>query len=363
MLPHLPILFKPDDKGKVREWSIDIEGASIFVSHGVQGGKIQTKETKVAGKNLGRSNETTPEAQAEKVALAKWAHQKDRKGYALTPEDAVLARMPMLANSFTKYSHRIEYPCGVQAKLDGLRVLATKTAEGVVRLTSRTGKAFGANLSHIEEAVDAVLTVGSVLDGELYNHDMELEDIQSAAQKTSEATASLEMWVFDVADTSVDNGARAGAMAMGFKPELPLRLVKTELVQNEAEVRKKHDLFVSAGFEGCMVRNRKGMYKFNRRSTDLLKLKAFLDKEYRVLDIEEDKDGNPLFVCIEGDNTFRTTIDGDREENMKYLRDKGQYVGKWLNVQYQKVYRKTGLPQFAKGKYFRELGEAGNPLY
>ena len=361
MTKDLPTLYKPDSKGKVREWRVDTLGDSVLVSHGVRGGKEQQKETKVFGKNIGKANETTPEAQARKVALAKWTHQKDRKGYGLTPEEAVLNKKPMLAYDYHKHGHRITYPAGVQPKLDGIRALVCKMSEGIVSITSRTGKTFGADLSHLEAALDAALEVGVILDGELYNHDMELEDINSAIQKTNDNTPNIEFWVFDLADDKMDNGRRAGAMHMGFIPELPLRLVRTELAVDEAAMIEKHNVFVSAGFEGVMVRNREGMYKFSRRSADLQKYKVMMDGEYRVVDIEEDIDGYPKFVCAAASGTFKTTINGEKNETLKYLENKDEYIGKWLNVQYQKVYRKTGLPQFPKGKYFRDCLDNGTP--
>ena len=148
---------------------------------------------------------------------------------------------------------------------------------------------------------------------------------------------------------------------MGFSPVGPLKLVRTELVANEVEMQAKHDLFVSAGFEGVMLRNREGMYKFNRRSADLQKYKVMMDDEFRVVDVVPDKDGCSVFVMAGATGTFNGVMVGVKEENKVYLANKEEYVGKYVTVQYQRVYRDSGLPQFPIVKCFREV-VGGKPV-
>lgn len=358
----LETLYKPDSMGRVRQWSVRVEEDSVIVCYGELGGKIQEKVTRVYGKNLGKSNETTPHQQAIKVAEAKWRHQRDRKGYGLTAEEATLARMPMLAYDFHKHGHRIVYPAGVQPKLDGIRCLATKAGEGEVQLTSRTGKGFGAKLQHLKDTLDGMMAVGTVLDGELYCHGLELEDISSAVQKDGDNTSLIEFWVFDLAAEGIDNGRRAGILNAGFVPSGSVRLVATDTINSKEELIKKHKLFASAGFEGVMVRNREGMYKFNRRSADLQKYKTMLDSEFQVMDIVGDKDGCSVFVLADHNGTFNAVMVGNKEENKKYLANKDDYIGRWVTVQYFKRFRDSGLPQHPVVKRFRDCSDRGEPL-
>ena len=119
----LSTLFKKDSKGKIREWVIkcgnDARGYWYETTHGLQGGAMQTHRTYVeAGKNLGRSNATTPEEQCVAEAEALWGVQRTRKGYTETIPDKVPVK-PMLAKKFHEESHKVEYPCIIQPKLDG----------------------------------------------------------------------------------------------------------------------------------------------------------------------------------------------------------------------------------------------------
>jgi DNA ligase-1 len=349
-------LYKPDIKGGVRFWSVQAEGNTYSVGHGLLRGKVQYKVTICYPKNVGRSNEVSAEDQAIKAATAKWVRQRDRKGYGITPEEAQVSRKPMLAMDYHKSGHRITYPCGVQPKLDGVRALVERVSEEKVSITSRTGKIFEADLGAIEQWVLENLEVGTILDGELYIHGEELEQIISAVKKTKERTARVEFWVFDLVMEGADNSRRTGILHTGLSPSGPIRLVKTKLVHSEEEMKHEHKFYIAAGFEGTILRNREGLYAYNHRSPDLQKYKDFLDEEFQILDVTEDKDGYPVFLLVCGDGTFTCVLRGDKEENKaKYLQgQKSDVIGKYMTVKYQKKYRDSGLPQFPTGQVIRD---------
>ena len=84
----LPVLFRKTSAGNLLMWGIETEGATIHTHHGHVGGAIQSSSDTVhEGKNLGRSNATTPEEQATAEAHAKWEKQKKR-GYVETEAGA-----------------------------------------------------------------------------------------------------------------------------------------------------------------------------------------------------------------------------------------------------------------------------------
>lgn len=73
-------LFKTDTKDKLRVLKIYTEGAELIQESGlVDGAKVSHRKTCV-GKNIGRSNETTPEAQAISEMNSK-ATDKRTEGY------------------------------------------------------------------------------------------------------------------------------------------------------------------------------------------------------------------------------------------------------------------------------------------
>jgi DNA ligase-1 len=338
-------LYKPDSKGAIRVWDIRVEGDTFIVSHGIKDGKLQEKETKNYPKNVGRSNEVSAEAQAVKAAKAKWAHQKDRKGYGLSPEEAVVNKLPMLALDYHKHGHRIVYPAGVQPKLDGIRAFLTRETEDLVRITSRTGKEID-NLPHIARWAFENMEPGTTLDGEIYLHGVELEDIRCAMLTPSEVTPTLEFWVFDIAIEGADNGRRGGILGMGLVPSGPIRLVETKLVASEGEMKEYHKAYVNSGFEGTIVRNREGLYRFNHRSPDLQKYKDMLDSEYTIVSTYPDKDGFVNFMLAGDAGTFSCVLVGSKEANTEKFLGNTDIIGKQATVQYQKLYKDSGLPQF-----------------
>ena len=102
-------LYKIDSLGKLREWTMHIEGDSFYAVKGLVWKKLtQDKPTHATAKNVGRSNETSDEEQAELEAKARW-DKKLKEGYALTPEDAESKKYydPMLAQKFEDRLDRV----------------------------------------------------------------------------------------------------------------------------------------------------------------------------------------------------------------------------------------------------------------
>ena len=361
-MPQFQPLYKPDTKGNACVWSIAVNDDSYTISHGKVGGKIQDKTTICAPKNVGRSNESTGREQALKEAEAKWIERKERKGYGLTVEEATDCNKPMLAMDYHKAGHRISFPCLVQPKLDGVRAFIKKVSDDEVTITSRTGKEFPADLSHIEQWAVNNMEVGLVLDGELYIHGKELEDIVSAVKKTKPSTADVEFWIFDFLGSLANNIARQRWLHDNFQTldmtmfNEPIRIVDSGHLTSESDLRSWHETFIDQGYEGIMLRNYNGIYKAGKRSPDLQKYKLFLDAEFMILSVLEDKDGNPVFQLACGaDGRFQCVLKGDKDVNRaKYITGDTNVIGKYMTVKYQKKYRDSGLPQFPTGVAIRD---------
>ena len=103
MFKSLPMLYGVSRVGKVKQWEAAVQGnddgtATIIILSGYVGQTI-TERPKIVrkGKNIGKANETTPEAQARLEAASKHKHKLDRK-YSTTVEKAknpVFLPMPM----------------------------------------------------------------------------------------------------------------------------------------------------------------------------------------------------------------------------------------------------------------------------
>jgi predicted DNA-binding WGR domain protein len=63
-----------------RFWSIEVDGNLVTVQHGKVGGKLTSAGESYTGKNLGKSNEISPEQDAANRALVT-IEKKQREGY------------------------------------------------------------------------------------------------------------------------------------------------------------------------------------------------------------------------------------------------------------------------------------------
>ena len=83
----LPTLFARTNTGAIQQWTIEACNNSYRTTFGQVDGKLQTTNwTECQETNSGRSNQRTPEQQAEFEAKALWKKKKD-SGYFETIEE------------------------------------------------------------------------------------------------------------------------------------------------------------------------------------------------------------------------------------------------------------------------------------
>jgi len=336
----LPTLYK-----NKQQWDCEVinhgDSSEIIVSFGQVDGKIQTKSTIIkCGKNIGKSNETTHFEQACAEAESKWNKQKD-KLYTESREKANSVReltlRPMLAQSYDKHSHKIKFPCYVQPKLDGIRNIAC-----VNGLFSRAGKQFK-SLQHIELAVSKLLTdhqlADAKLDGELYCHDIDFQTIVSGIKRDepNEHTHKIEYHIYDIILPSnpsyKDRLFILRTLQKHF--EHPLVYVDGTEITNEDDIITFHDKCVEAGYEGAMLRNYNGLYTPDKRSYDLQKVKSFDDAEFKIVALNEDKNGHVVYSCVtEAGDQFDVKPAGTDAERRKPLLTPHEFLGKMLTVKF-----------------------------
>jgi len=237
-----PKLYAQDKNGKIKVWTAAVlrssyphGGVAARITHGYINGKQQVAYRNCeAGKNIGRSNETSPLEQCISETRRKWLDKKDKEAYTENKpadygegygdisgndfcggdgdddggdcDNASFTRpfLPMLAQTFDPTDHEvgskkkkvIKFPCFVQPKLDGLRCVSyvTRTGnENVVCLQSRTG-AFFTGLPHIAAALRPYLSQhpNIVIDGELYTDQMPFEELAGLIKKKKITAADVE---------------------------------------------------------------------------------------------------------------------------------------------------------------------------
>ena len=178
-----PMLYKVDSKGVIRCWRshyyYDDDGQVVLTNEsGIEGGKLTGIPIVIKPKNVGHANETTPEEQAIKEMNSKMT-KKLREGYVLDLAEFTKAGV-MLAHEFGKRGKDLPEICLVQPKLVGVRCKIIRE-EGGVRLMSRSNKEFKPYLYELPWVMAAArrLEPGEEVDGEMYVHGLELNEITS----------------------------------------------------------------------------------------------------------------------------------------------------------------------------------------
>ena len=379
----LPTLYKKTSTGAIQMWTIGVDKNVIVVHFGQQGGKIQrTEEVIKDGKNIGRSNETTPAEQALAEATSKW-EGKVKKGYV---EDVARANAGekdidggydcMLAHKFADHGHKIKYPAYTQPKLNGHRCLAI-IDNGVATLWSRTRKPI-TSCPHIIDELQKLYPTGvHQKDGELYNHDYKdkFEELASLIRQEVPAKncTEIQYHLYDSPSTPGGFAERIeqlrGEIHCYEKSKALLKYVKfveTVLVSNEDEMMYTFDHFLENGYEGSMARNAVGAY-LGKRSYDLQKVKEFLDDDFPIVGIKEGRGGYAgcgIFICkaitvghsmpcMCKDCTFDVKMRGPKERLKDFLSDSKLWKNKLLVVKYQYI-SKYGIPIFPVGERFSD---------
>jgi DNA ligase-1 len=186
---------------------------------------------------------------------------------------------PLLAGNFD--ASKAKFPYIATPKIDGIRFLMI---DGVA--VSRTFKPI--RNKHIQELLSQYLPDG--VDGELTSGDT--FQSSTSAVMTIEGEPEFKVWVFDYVD--------------GHEEILPfyLRILNMPPIQapfecevlignnmnSLEEVEHYETICLEGGYEGIMLRDPMGTYKFGRSTVNdniLLKVKRFEDDEAELIAIEE----------------------------------------------------------------------------
>jgi DNA ligase-1 len=355
-----------------------------MIEFGQEDGKKQVSTRDYdKGKNIGKKNETTPLEQCMAETERKWKDKKEKEGYTESHiNNNERPYFPMLAQTFDSKKNKknsIIFPCFVQPKLDGLRCLSFLSQDGVV-CQSRTGGIFETT-SHIGLAIEPILKQfpDIVIDGELYSDKIPFEELAGLIKKKKlsendkERMKLISYHVYDCYHTShtemnftdryqlifdiLTQNVSPTNSSRPILPILPITLVSTISVENEQEFKQKFAEFVSHGYEGIMLRNKKGAYHLNYRSHDLQKYKEFMEDEYEIVNFKEgdgrDK-GTVIWVCKTNDgNEFNVRPRGTNEMRREWFNNGSSHVGKMLTVIYQEL-SDHGIPRFPVGKSIRD---------
>ena len=370
-------LYSGNKNGSVQQWTISVSGATITKVYGQVKGALQTTTDVVRkGKNLGRSNATTPVTQARAEAKSQW-EKKLKSGYVRVLSDARSGAVDtqfieggaevMLAQKFSQHGSKITYPAFVQPKLDGVRCVAILEA-GVCTLWTRTRKPI-TGVPHIIDAIEQQFSGRRwhgraswsrlVLDGELYQHSYKdkFEQIVSYVRQRDPKLGHevVEYHVYDVIEEGDMFAARTWTVEE-LNLHAPLVTVVTTEVRSLDEVLSVDTEHRRAGYEGTIVREATAMYEPGR-SMGLQKIKQFDDAEFEVTGVQPGRgrmSDCAIFTCsTETGATFACKMEGALDTLKPYLTNPDTVIGKKLTVRYQGL-TNGGVPRFPIGASVRD---------
>jgi ATP-dependent DNA ligase len=277
----------------------------LFTQYGVMGGKITTSAlTEVYGKNKNKSNETTNIRQAIMQAIS-MMNKKKQAGFSITQNFVNDKLYPMALDIFSKNKEKINYPCFIQPKLDGHRMLIQKNGNGVDmdllsrRLHDITG--FNNIKEEAKELYSRLENEGcgiNFLDGEVYLHGKPLQDISSIVRgNEDESKEGMEYHIFDICsiDKSMPCNLRFQVLSkiMLNSQFKHIKLVETKLCENEEMGDTLFEEYVNMKYEGIVYKQFDYIYEASssreKRSLQYLKRKKQHDEEFNIVGYSEGK--------------------------------------------------------------------------
>lgn len=280
---------------------------------------------------------------------------------------------PLLAGTVTDLE-KLKFPLIASPKLDGIRCVMVN------------GKALTRNLKpipnkYIREYLEYYITQDDI-DGEIMIPGTDFNGVQSAVM-SFDGEPDFEYQVFD----SIIDEPYHRRIDFRYQYSFPhVKSLKFMHVNNIEQLVALEDAWVKEGYEGIMLRDPNGKYKFGRSTENegiLLKLKRFHDAECFIVGFEEkmhnenaqEKDELGYSVrssakagmmpagtlgalhVIDNNSLSEFKIgSGFNDEQRKEIWDnKDSYLNKTVTYKYQEI-SKYGIPRFPVFKYFRLEG-------
>jgi DNA ligase-1 len=309
-------------------------------------------------------------------------YQINRKGYSRDIPTSQPS-LPMLAQEY-KRNPRFNHTA-LQPKLDGIRCIMSRDG-----LLSRKNQLF-TSCPHLELYLSKI-PEGVKLDGELIIPNTPLQTIYSYVMRNTPdlvACQEIEYHVFDVIDTDAPFSERIYEAqriveimeefyikartdvnhpfqkVRYFSKKCPFKMVHTvlyEICPTDEELQDQFDEYKSAGYEGMMIRNANAPYEINKRSAGLLKMKAFVDSEFEIVDVIPGTNREGVFVCATSHGKeFKCSFKATRAKRQQILTYRENYIGKWLKVEFEGL-TDSGIPRCPVGIHYFTKEESDKPV-
>lgn len=359
-----PKLYLETSDGKIRIWEIWVEGkkdnsqAEIYTRFGFIDGKILVSSPDIIRPT---QQEKSPYSRALKLATTRWKNRV-RKGYHPEKPKQIrratgitkIVKTPVKILPMRPYNLRedyVIYPAYVQPKIDGYRVLIHKEDDHYSILSS-TGREYE-HLRILDKDLDKIREIEDenfYLDGEVVIENQPINIVRSVLstielnQKQYQLLKQTKCYIFDCFDLNrmeLDYEKRFAILKKIFKHKFThLKLIPCSVVHNKDEMDKLFEYYVEEGYEGIIIRNKRGIYKLRGRSIDILKSKSIKKDKFTIIGYKEGQKGNAGTViwkiqCKNNKNAyFWAKPMGTREYRKSLFKSGDKYIGRQVNVKF-----------------------------
>lgn len=347
-------LYKKDSSNKIRILNLWAEGAIFKRESGIIDGKLVPESTLCKGKNIGKSNETTPEEQAISDMNSKITEKLKKGEYFKTKKEAEESGeviLPMLAQDYKKFSKKIDWKKDVfvQPKFDGMRCFAI-VKNGEVKLISRENTDIivqhSGSMNHLLPELGKL--ADGIYDGELYAHGYTFQENMKLIKKYRKGESeNVKLYCYDFV-SPLTYWKRRNYIIIANKITDAIQLVETQSILGEKDLNVYHSKFLEEGYEGTIIRHSDEGYELNKRSYNLLKYKDFIDIALKIVDVipMEARPKQGKVVCEMPDGrTFPANLKFSHAVREEMLLNKEDYIGQTGEIRFFE-YTDSGLPRF-----------------
>ena len=272
-------------------------------------------------------------------------------------------------NGDFKITDPVKYPVRVEAKLDGLRLIAVKN-RGEAALFTRSGTPIE-TLPKIVQAIKDLKTDNIVLDGEVMGEDWNESASVVMSSKSKKDDSTMRYHVFDIIDftawqaqVSTTHYHRRLAdlqLAIGDTEGTPFRFVKSTTAQDEAELRQFYNECLTEDYEGVMLKRLDTPYQW-KRTDAILKMKPVATEEGVIvgwhLSPEKTKRAGQFggFHVLTPNGVITKVGGGYTDSQKKQIQDEGPdtYIGRIVEAEHQPPMTEEGKLRFPVFSRFRD---------
>ena len=305
--------------------------------------------------------------------------------YRTTTDGNVL---PMLAKTFDNTNNKLFKNVSMyygQYKINGLRCfISAYRTEGMfseirLQFQSREGTIWN-SLKMLElylleiipdYFLDKMVEEHYILDGELYLPGHSVNEINHFVKDPNcPQNAQLQYWCYDLAIMDANANERKdillnqlGKHKLSFDTETQHLSNKNKFIILPSYAVTSEELaiiyrnkFIQNGFEGLILRNPNEEYQFGKRNSSMIKFKKSTDGKFVIVDIKPEgikRPDIPLFICKNdiNDAEFECHVGGSFEYQKMILKNKQDYIGKTMIVEYGERSGVNNVPFHIKSTY------------